>query len=134
MTELQINIDVALKSGAKVTLTEYQNRIVKGYVEKIVLGSNDGTATAELLPPVSELKRVKKYRRRFQVSPPRSFTAYEDGQIATLASNPAFQSRTPHAKNPARVAAIKQLAKEQNRSVNSILSRMWKLAHPASKV
>jgi len=126
MIELQINIEVALKSGAKIILNQNQTESVKSYVTKLITGNAE---SKELLPSIAELAAAKpRAKRRYTAHRVRGFTDYENQKVLEIMNNPAFQtSRQKH--NPARVAAIKQLAKELNRSTYSIMSRMWKIQH-----
>lgn len=115
MIELNVTLDVALKSGAKVLLSEAQTRSVISYIETIITGE----ANKDLLPSVKELVRKRKYRRR---GTRRSFTADEDAQVlALIRTYPVLGKGNA---NKARGRAIKNLAKELNRTEASVNSRI----------
>lgn len=122
MIELNMTLEVALKSGAKVLLSEAQTRSVMSYIETIITGE----AKKDLLPAVSELVPTKrKYRRR---GTHRSFTPEEDARLLSIMRTFPVTGKG-RASNKARARAITNLGKELNRTDASMLSRIWKIRH-----
>ena len=126
MIELNVTLEVALKSGAKIVLSEAQTRSVTNYIETII----SGDAKKDLLPSVKELVPTKrKYRRR---GTHKSFTPDEDARILSIMQTFPVTGKG-RASNKARARAITNLGKELNRTDASILSRIWKIKNTPEK-